>query len=136
MTQTAGIDEPTVVEACAGVAMTEHERRTVLVNLICFSQPLAELEARLAQFPWDCDEPLVVLTTGHLRSVLDRFLAGEMTAEQVEEWANLIELRDDIDYTSTPVIQVAVFRLANPYLAGVDITAPAMRDLLQDLGNR
>jgi hypothetical protein len=116
--------------------MTEHERRTVVADLIRFRLPLAELEAQLARIPWDCDEPLVVLTTGHLRSIIDRFLAGELTAEQVEEWANLIELRDDIDFTSAPVIPDAVFRLANPYLAGAAITAPAMRDLLQDLGNR
>jgi hypothetical protein len=116
--------------------MTDHERRTVVADLIRFNQPLAELEARLARFPWDCDEPLVVLTTGHLRSVTDRFLAGELTAEQVEEWANLVELREDIDLDPAhwTAIQDAVFRLANPYLAGAAITAVSMRALLQELG--
>jgi hypothetical protein len=71
--------------------------RTALVNeLIDFSRPIAKVLEDLAVFGWDSDEKLSTLEPANLESVLNRFLSGELSAADVEDWANAIECRDDI----------------------------------------
>ncbi|WP_162823664.1 hypothetical protein [Lysobacter sp. TY2-98] len=56
---------------------------------------------------------LVTLLPEHIAGVLARFCAGEIAAEDVEDWANAIECREDIALAGAPV-ERAVFQLANP----------------------
>lgn len=46
-----------------------------------------------------------------MASVLQEYLRGEVSTEDIEGWASLIECRDDIDYEELADI---VFRLATP----------------------
>ena len=102
-------------------------RRKTLQDLIELRKPLAELRAILAEFEWDCDQELVQLERQHLADVLKRYISGEISAEEVEKWANLIECRDDIDYA-----EVAEFLhvLANPLLT--DVLTPSVGAALMD----
>ena len=65
-------------------------------------------------------EVLIYAGPGHLLSVLRRFETGEIGAAEVEEWANAIEIRDDIGFEaeSDDVVRDVIHVLANPELAG------------------
>ena len=78
---------------------------------------IASVRGGLAQFPWDWEEPpLATLNGPAVASILRRYEKGELTAEQVETWANLVEVRDDIEFDGSAGRH---FYLANPLLMGL-----------------
>ena len=95
-------------------------RERALEAMVLFDRPVRELQAIVAKLPWDADQPLVTLTRAHLKAVLRRYTAGEIDAPSVEDWANLIEGREDIDFERgrETVVADTVFDLANPLLQG------------------
>jgi hypothetical protein len=97
----------------------ELSRRTILDSLIQFKAPLSELKAALAALAWDSD-PLVTLARRHVAAVLERFANAGIDAATVEEWANLVEWRDDIQLEPghQDTIAAAIHDLANPLLQG------------------
>lgn len=96
------------------------DRKELLESLLQFERPLADLRDQLSQFEWDGPEDIVELRSVHACAVLDRFLTGSVTENQVEDWANLIEGREDIGYESREekVLREAIHFLANPALEG------------------
>jgi hypothetical protein len=72
----------------------------------------------LSDLIWDCDEDLVVFTLSHISSVLNRFLAGELSAEEVHEWCDAIECREDIgfDEWEEALVKKFIYENANPDL--------------------
>ena len=69
---------------------------------------------------WDYDGEPVVLRGVQVESVLLRFLAGELNAVELEDWANLIEGREDIIFEAEreDTIEDVIYCLANPVLQG------------------
>ena len=101
--------------------------RTELVErLIHFDVPLATTLSALREFGWDCTEPLVTLEALAVRSILQRYLSGSLTAADVEAWADAIECRDDVDYSTFRDI---IHELANPLLTRV-LTPATTQELL------
>ena len=98
--------------------MDEVNRRSVLVSLLELDHPIVELEAALKNFEWDHPNALVTLTRNHVRHILERFKAGTLEAVTIEAWADLIELRDDIEYDDETTKE-AIHVLANPVLNGL-----------------
>lgn len=94
-------------------------RVSLLSDLITFGKPIDVLTAIVGDLGWS-ETPVVVLTTDHILSVLRRFQAGELTAVDVEAWADLTESREDIDYQPErhEEIREAIYVLANPVLNG------------------
>ena len=93
-------------------------RINLLHSLLHFNQPLNEILSRLNAFDWDSDSALVTLEPQHIISILERYLAGELEPSQVENWANAIECREDIDYNpnSQELLPDIIYELANPIL--------------------
>ena len=90
--------------------------KAVLNDLIEYKLPIGILEGLVSNVPWDI-EPEVVLTYGHLSRVFRRFLEKEISADEVQRWADLIECRDGIEYElkeALPGIADIIFELANP----------------------
>jgi hypothetical protein len=56
------------------------------------------------------------LTPEHIIAVLQRFMAGEFNARDVEHWADAIEGRDDI--AMSDLLKDVLFDIANPVLQG------------------
>jgi hypothetical protein len=92
----------------------------LLRALIGYELPVEPVLAALRSFGWDAPEPVVLLTREDIVRILDRYLAGKLTTEQVTDWADLVECREDIGFPSgdEDVLREAVFRLANPNLRG------------------
>jgi hypothetical protein len=95
-----------------------NERRDAVRSLLDFEEPVRRTLARLHPFGWDSDAALVDMERRHVRSVLERYLAGVLTSDDVEEWANAVEMRDDVGHEAAarPLLKEAVDELANPTL--------------------
>ncbi|MGN6235719.1 hypothetical protein [Dyella sp.] len=98
-------------------------RQTLVHALLSLVRPVPEVARELSTYGLDSPSPLAVLDEAHVSSVLKRFLAGELSSAQVEEWADCIECRDDIEYDPDSAGGLALHELANPLL-----TRPLTRD--------
>ena len=108
-------------------------RLQLLEELVACKLPIDAITSKLALHPWDWEgEPLVVLQFSHVRSVLQRYLADEMVAAQVEEWADALECREDIDYASEEMSSL-LFRLSTPEIND-EINPTLAEEILQSLG--
>lgn len=113
------------------------ERTTVLNSLIQFDRPIEQICADLGTFPWDCPHELVTLAAEHIRNVLARLSSGDLTPDAVYEWANAVEMREDIAYEERchEEIVEALFVLAFPLLNG-PLDADEIARLVASLSNR
>jgi hypothetical protein len=91
-------------------------RESLLHILLSFARPIPGITRDLSAYGWDAPRPLAVLDAIHLSTALNRFIAGELSSAQVEEWANCIECRDDIEYDPSSATGLALHELANPLL--------------------
>lgn len=93
-------------------------RKQALINLVSYNEPIHSLVYALKAFGWDSRDELVILTPQHILSVIGRYLSGEVTADQLELWANTIEGREDIAFDSQHEASIndAIHQLANPLL--------------------
>ncbi|MCP4745553.1 MAG: hypothetical protein GY874_05335 [Desulfobacteraceae bacterium] len=97
-----------------------NNRIKILNNLLEFSKPLDELKNNVSNLVWDYEGPTVIATRLHIKAVLTRFLKGELTKREVEDWANLIECREDLDFDPdcSDELSEIIYQLANPELEG------------------
>ena len=109
-------------------------RAEVLKGLAEFQTSYDSLLNELQTFGWDWEEePLLVLKPRHVISALNRFLGGSISAAQLEDWANIFEVRDDVQF-ETKALQDFIFRLANPILNGA-ITTESIQKMKTEIGN-
>jgi hypothetical protein len=92
------------------------DRADLIAELLCYGRSMPEVLAGLAVYGWDCDKPLADLKVSHICYVLRRYIRAELSASQIEEWANAIECRDDIAYEPSSLERDTIFELANPEL--------------------
>jgi hypothetical protein len=106
------------------------EKRAELVTRLVRTGPLppTELE-RLHSFGWDSDVTLVVLTIADARAVLCRHANGELSTDELVQWANQIEAREDITFevADEKALGDLIFELANPSLHTEPTSAVAER---------
>jgi len=93
-------------------------RQDILNSLINFDRPLPHIEHELSDFSWDVDFDLVTLKKRHIIDALTKYINEIVSSQEIEQWANLIEGREDIKYEegSEETIKEAIFELANPTL--------------------
>ena len=106
----------------------------VLNNLVTFSKPTKDLAEELSKIDWDyTGQPMIVLAF-HIKSVLQRFLGGEYDSDELENWANLIECREDLEFESTQknIIENIIYSLANPVLEG-EITVDLCKEFIKQI---
>jgi len=92
------------------------DRASLLRRVVRYELPIEDTLAMLRAYGWDSDAELVALTAADAIRLLERYLGGELTARQVEHWAELLEMRDDIGYEerSSAELRRLIFLLANP----------------------
>jgi hypothetical protein len=114
--------------------MTRIELLRSLIDATARARQLAPL---LASYPWDSQDELVILSVDHVRSVLIRYLSGSMSSKELEEWADLIECRDDIGFASNSAkcIGEIIHSLANPAIMS-EIDEELVRGFLENLKRR
>jgi hypothetical protein len=104
-------------------------RAEILQELARFETPTEPLLQELLSFGWDwSDAPLLVLSKADLLRVIDRFLAGQISAAQLQQWAENLEEREDVafDESDAELLGGIFFRIATPM-----INEPLAHDVVQ-----
>ena len=100
--------------------MTEYDapRIAIVSDLLALNGSLDDIATKLASLEWDYDGQCVVLKKLDLINVLQRYLREDISAHEVERWANLIEGREDIQFEQHDVdkIESVLHELSNPLL--------------------
>ena len=89
----------------------------ILLNLINFAKDISAIKSDLAKIGFDSESELVTITQNTIANILNRVIDKEISYDLLEEWANLIECREDIGYEDE-ILQEIIFELANPCLYG------------------
>lgn len=91
-------------------------RKSLLERVVRYELPIEDTLVLLRAYGWGSDEELVRLTVADAVAILERYLAGELTGRQVQHWAELLELRDDLGYAppQDDELRRLLFVLANP----------------------
>lgn len=111
-----------------------NSRQDLLVRLMDGSDVPEALVNALGRFPWDSETAVVTLDRKHAKRVLERYLAGELTADWLEAWGNAIEGREDIGFEAghETIIAETIYQLANPLLTEA-ISATSIEHLMKRL---
>lgn len=110
------------------------ERYEVLKDLFDFNKDLSVISSQLKSLDWDFDGEPLILKKAYIVSVINSFILGVKTAKELEDWANLVEMREDIDFEEEyeTLINDSIHKLANPLLEG-NITVDWCNGLLAKL---
>ncbi|HTF53221.1 MAG TPA: hypothetical protein VK735_37730 [Pseudonocardia sp.] len=95
------------------------QRAEALRDLIELRVPVKQAATALAQYPWDSDEELDVLTRADALRLLSRYKRQELTPVEVQHWAEALEGRDDLglEHMSEDLLKEFLFQIATPELA-------------------
>jgi hypothetical protein len=75
-------------------------RAELLGKLVRYDGSPAPILSELREMGWDWNgEPLLLLTKEHFLGVMDRYLAGSISAQELEEWAESLEQREDVAFS-------------------------------------
>ena len=109
-------------------------RLTVVASLVECQGDITALRGKLQEYPFDADAPLVTLQPSHIISVLERFVAGAISASDVESWADAVEGRDDIAYAEAAEVAISatLAALSAPEINGA-LTPEFAKTLLSQL---
>lgn len=106
-------------------------RTEALNQIITFGEFRNSAFSQLLQFGFNTEIEHFKVTKSMLADVLNKYLSDVISADDLDEWANFIECRDDIDYS---LIEGYVYALANPELMG-DISKHKILKMLQMLNS-
>lgn len=85
----------------------------------------------LRQFEWDFEGLPFLLTRTHLESAIMRYLNDEISSNQLEAWADALEMREDVSYDKNDKdwIEEVIRDFANPTLNGAITKQNVLRKL-------
>ncbi len=99
------------------INLTLSNKIDILLNLINFAKDISAIKSDLAKIGFNSESELVTITKNTIANILNRVIDKEISYDLLEEWANLIECREDIGYEDE-ILQEIIFELANPCLYG------------------
>lgn len=108
-----------------GVSM--RSRAEIFTDVVHLNGNLVNLIAELSAYPYDSDEPLIVVDTAQFCKQLEKCISGEIPLSLIHDWADAIEFRDEVDFENQ-VLEEFVFELANP-----EIHFPVTMDRLKEI---
>ena len=116
-----------------------NRRAEILHELVRFEKPSDPLMRELKSFGWDWAEesPLLILKKEDLLRIIDRFLAGQISADQLQEWAENLEVREDVafDEEESELIYSVFFRIATPEIHE-PLTQESVRRMQAELSSK
>jgi hypothetical protein len=110
---------------------TDIERLMAVRDLIELRDSLSNCRSRLSRFSWDYHGEPALLTRKDIEVVLKSYLEGRINSDDLEEWADLLELRDDVGYEAEhrEWLNFVLWTLADQQLNG-QISATTVLHLL------
>lgn len=115
--------------------MKANEKRVTLVKkIVKADSDFQSLMEELSNYDWDFDGEPVFLDKEDIKNLLTRFIAGSVSMDSVHEWADFLELRDDVDYPEDQEVLLSevMHDLANPVTEG-ELTVDRVKQLLVTL---
>lgn len=99
---------------------TQARRLAALRDLVELRVPIHDAMAALGRFAWDSDEELVDLTSMDAVRLLNGYLDGRLSADDCREWAEGLEVRDDVgrEPGREEELNEFLFEIATPEVAG------------------
>jgi hypothetical protein len=103
-----------------GSADEVQARKVALEDLIHLRGSVDDARRRLLAFDWDAAPNLVTLSPATVIGVLDRYLSRDVSAGEIEKWAEGIEVREDIAFPPlfATLLKELFFELAHPEING------------------
>lgn len=101
--------------------MKNHEKRIELLNQILKAETGFQAAIKeLSHYDWDYDGSPSILDKEIIKNVLTRYATGQLDLAAIYEWADFIELREDIDYPADQEDEISeiLHALANPDTEG------------------
>ncbi|NBX67029.1 MAG: hypothetical protein EBQ96_08550 [Proteobacteria bacterium] len=98
----------------------DDERIFILTKILRLETDVTPLIKQMSDYSWDFVGQTALLDKTILRSVLSRYAAGDLTADAIYQWADFLELLEDVDYPAdeADTISAILHELANPDLEG------------------
>jgi len=93
--------------------MKSRSRAEILMDIVQFKGNLSDLQIELSIYSWDVEVPILIINKDVFLNVLKKFIDKNTSFEDIENWANVIECRDDIGF-EVEKMQEIIFELANP----------------------
>lgn len=106
-------------------------RIDILQDLVWFKGELQALQYELAQYSWDTQNPILIITNNDIVNVLRSSIDNRISIDEISEWANLIECRDDFGFVDAGSLEI-IFELANPEING-QITKERLEEMITEL---
>jgi hypothetical protein len=90
-----------------------------LSECLCFSKPINEIEDDFKLINVDDFSENYLFKIGYLGTVLQKFLLKQLSEDDLQRWANLIEFHENIIFheKDKDYINEIIFQLANPDIA-------------------
>jgi hypothetical protein len=94
-------------------------RREILQSLVTLSAPLSDIRQQLRDLKWDSDDEYIV-TKADILAVLYKAASRQVSEQDLSDWAELIEGRDDIGFSDLDAdnLKKVIYEAANPTLFG------------------
>ena len=106
-------------------------RKQILLEIFNVEGDLGKLQNEILEYPWDSEMPFLIISKGDLAKTIQKFILSDALFLEVENWANLLECRDDIQYEPEELKEY-IFELANPYLNG-EIKKERLQEIVNEL---
>jgi hypothetical protein len=106
-------------------------RIEILKDLVLLQSSIEVLEKELNQYPWDIETPLLKVSKNDIALILKKCLDNEIDFKTLTNWANAIECRDDLDF-STEEIQEIIFEVANSEI-NEEVTKERLQEIVDEL---
>lgn len=99
---------------------TNNTREDLINRLLRLENDIDGLILQLQDYEWDYDGVPVLLEREKMIAILKRWHVGQIPTEALYQWADFIELREDIDFLAKDreLLSMIVHSLANPALEG------------------
>lgn len=104
-------------------------RAEALDQIVTFGPERDNAYLELVKCSYDSDIERFEVSESILSDVLAMFISDSISDDELEDWANFVECRDDLDYEK---IEGYIYALANPLLVG-DITKAKIEKMLKVL---
>jgi len=97
--------------------MQKNSRLNIIKKLVSFSDNLDNIKEEIQKYGWDYEGKAYVLTKLDMINICKKYINHELSYNDIVEWANLIEGREDIDF-EIKLLEDFIYLLANPDLEG------------------
>lgn len=90
-------------------------RKAILNDLVHFDGKLSDIMKELRLYPFDSADSMITLDKIDVLNVLEKYIEGIFTSQDIYDWAEMIEGREDIGYEAgyEDGLKGFIFELAN-----------------------